>query len=85
MTYDYKEATSNLVLTLFLYILGLVTGPLGMNCVLRDPPSPLGLLPEVEAMRLPLSGLEAVLHKGFNPISVTYRRAVNEKFYALLW
>ena len=26
MTYDYKEATSNLVLTLFLYILGLVTG-----------------------------------------------------------
>ena len=35
MTYDYKEATSYLVLTLFLYILGLLTGPLGMYGVLR--------------------------------------------------
>ena len=35
MTYDYKEATSNLVLTLFLYILGLVTGPLVMYRDLR--------------------------------------------------
>ena len=35
MTYDYKEATSNLVLTLFLYILGLVTGRLVMYRDLR--------------------------------------------------
>ena len=35
MTYDYKEATSNLVLTLFLYILGLVTGRLVMYHDLR--------------------------------------------------
>ena len=84
MTYDYKDAASYQVLTLLLYVLGLVTGPPGMYRVLRDPPSPLGLLPEVEAMRLSLSGLVAVLHKGFNPISVTYRRAFYQKFYALL-
>jgi len=40
MTFNYKEATSYLVLSLLLYILGLVTGPLGMYCVLRDPPQP---------------------------------------------
>ena len=35
MTYDYKDATNYLVLTLLLYVLGLVTGSLGMYRVLR--------------------------------------------------
>ena len=30
MTYDYKDAASYQVLTLLLYVLGLVTGPPGM-------------------------------------------------------
>ena len=35
MTFNYKDATSYLVLTLLLYILGLVTGPLVMFRDLR--------------------------------------------------
>ena len=35
MTFDYKDATNYLVLTLLLYVLGLVTGPPGMYRVLR--------------------------------------------------
>ena len=35
MTFNYKDATSYLFLTLLLYILGLVTGPLGMFRDLR--------------------------------------------------
>ena len=35
MTFNYKDATSYLVLTLLLYVLGLVTGPPGMYRVLR--------------------------------------------------
>ena len=35
MTFNYKDATSYLVLTLLLYVLGLVTGPLGMYRDLR--------------------------------------------------
>ena len=47
MTFDYKIATSYLVLSLLLYILGLVTGPLDMYRVLRgslqpSPPHPGG-------------------------------------------
>ena len=84
MTYDYKEATSNLVLTLFLYILGLLTGPQGMYRELRAPSSPLGLIPVAEAVRLSRGCLVAVFHQGFDPISVTYPRAFYTKFYGLL-
>ena len=35
MTYEYKDATNYLVLTLLLYVLGLVTGPLVMYRDLR--------------------------------------------------
>ena len=80
ITFNYKDATSYRILNLILYVLGLLTGPLGMYGVLRGSLQHLGLLPEVEAMRLSLSGLVAVLHKGFNPISVTYRRAFFQNF-----
>ena len=51
-----------LVLTLLLYMLGLVTGPLGMYHDLGGSLQPLGLLPVAEAVRLSLPCLVAVFH-----------------------